>query len=91
MISLFLLSVCSLDMVNDVIVSSDGRCVITWSLPSNRMLKKSECFVDERVLEVLLIDPEKSDCLKSVYKRPLLVTRTNRKIKVYQHHIILPI
>lgn len=87
MISLFLLSVCSLDMVNDVIVSSDGRCVITWSLPSNRMLKKSECFVDERVLEVLLIDPEKSDCLKSVYKRPLLVTRTNRKIKVYQHPI----
>lgn len=66
----------------DLMVSSDGRSVITWDLNDMKMFRKSECFDDGRIEELIIIDPESSDCLKSIYCVPLLVTRTSRQIKV---------
>jgi hypothetical protein len=74
--------VCSLDVLGDLIYSSDGRFVISWSLDSFKMLKKSECFEEDRIAELLLVDPKSYHKLKTTYSSPLLVTRTSRKIKV---------
>ena len=71
-----------MDVLGDTVYSSDGRFVISWSIDNFTMLKKSKCFEEDRIAELLLIDPESYDKLKVTYSRPLLVTRTSRKIKV---------
>jgi len=73
----------SLDLINDMLLSTDGKNVISWNLTEHSMMSKTPCFSDDHVEELAIVDITTCQKLSEVYDKPLLVNRSNCEIKLW--------
>lgn len=69
--------------MHELLVSSDGKSIITWDLLSREMLVKWPCFDDDGIVnELVIIDPKSCSLLEEKYTNYLLITRSYHELKV---------
>ena len=82
LIRFFLFPVYSIDIADNILFSSDGRHIITWNLQTFSMLVKTLCFESGHIQEVKVLNPSLNNVLLNYYEDYILVTRSNRQLKV---------
>ncbi|XP_065660523.1 F-box/WD repeat-containing protein 2 isoform X1 [Hydra vulgaris] len=73
----------SIDIADNMLFSSDGRHIITWNIQTFTMLVKTPCFENGHIQEVKVVNPSLSNLCKC-YDNYILITRSNRQLKVWQ-------
>ena len=72
----------SLDLVDDILYSTDGKYVISWNLCTFQMMIKTQVFNDDHVEELAVVDNQSCEALKVAYEIPVIVTRSSSDVKV---------
>ena len=72
----------SLDLIDDILYSTDGKYVISWNLCTFQMMIKTQVFNDDHVEELAVVDNQSCETLKVAHEIPLIVTRSSSDVKV---------